>query len=45
MPSYVWVQVWALQEEGVLYVGGRSNRAKFGFNQEMDRVLNEMPEA
>jgi len=38
-------QVWALQEGEVLFVGGRSNRAKFGFNQEMDSVLNEMPEA
>eukprot|EP00242_Pyramimonas_sp_CCMP2087_P013126 CAMPEP_0198213164 /NCGR_PEP_ID=MMETSP1445-20131203/28713_1 /TAXON_ID=36898 /ORGANISM="Pyramimonas sp., Strain CCMP2087" /LENGTH=582 /DNA_ID=CAMNT_0043887775 /DNA_START=261 /DNA_END=2009 /DNA_ORIENTATION=+ len=37
-------QVWALQEGGVLYVGGRSNRAKFGFDQEINNVLEEMPE-
>jgi hypothetical protein len=37
--------VWALQEGGVLYVGGRSNRAKFGFDQEINNVLEDMPES
>ena len=37
-------QVWALEEGGVLYVGGRANRAKLDFEIELDKVLTELPE-
>jgi len=37
-------QVWALQEEGYLYVAGRSNRARIQFRDEMDQVLESVPE-
>ncbi len=37
-------QVWAVQEGTTLYVGGRSNRARFGFEKEMSNVLDSVPE-
>lgn len=38
-------QVWAAQVGGDLVVGGRSNRAKIGFEQEIDEVVEKLPEA
>lgn len=46
MMSYVsHSQVWALQKEGRLYVGGRTNRAQVTFEREMLDILDrlEMP--
>jgi len=37
-------QVWALEENGVLYVGGQANRAKLDFEIELDQVLTDLPE-
>ena len=38
-------QVWALQEGSQLHVGGKTNRALFGFADEYDQMLNTLPEA
>ncbi|KAF8066257.1 CCS1 [Scenedesmus sp. PABB004] len=38
-------QVWALQQGGDVYVVGRSNRSKVLFNNELDAVLDAVPEA
>jgi cytochrome c biogenesis protein len=38
-------QVWAAQAGGDVLVGGRSNRAKFGFERELDAALDGVPEA
>ncbi|KAG9440873.1 hypothetical protein H6P81_021038 [Aristolochia fimbriata] len=37
-------QVWALQDGTAVVVGGKSNRAKIEFSNEMDRLLNNVPE-
>lgn len=37
-------QVWALQSGTSIEVGGRSNRAKLSFVQEMNSVLDQVPE-
>ena len=37
-------QVWAMQEGGMLVVGGKSNRAKLDFERELSVVLEELPE-
>ncbi|CAI5464281.1 unnamed protein product [Closterium sp. Yama58-4] len=37
-------QVWALQVGSTLYVGGKSNRAKLTFEQEINSVLDQVPE-
>lgn len=37
-------QVWGLQEGGSVVVAGRTNRSKFFFDQEMDSVLDAVPE-
>ena len=37
-------QIWALQEGIWLHVGGRTNRAAITFANEMDDMLNEVPE-
>lgn len=34
-------QVWVLEQDGVLYVGGRTNRAQLTFEQEFIEVLEE----
>ena len=36
-------QVWALQNDGKLYVGGRTNRATVMFEQELRNVLVAIP--
>ena len=42
MMSYVsHSQVWALQTEGRLYVGGRTNRAQVAFEREMIEILDQ----
>ncbi|MCG8365568.1 MAG: cytochrome c biogenesis protein, partial [Pseudanabaenales cyanobacterium] len=35
-------QVWALEIEGQLYVGGRTNRAQVTFEQELIGVLDQL---
>jgi cytochrome c biogenesis protein len=38
-------QVWAAQAGGDVLVGGRSNRAKFGFEQELEAVVDAVPDS
>ena len=35
-------QVWALETDGVLYVGGRTNRAQVSFERELLSILDEV---
>ncbi|XP_059653856.1 cytochrome c biogenesis protein CCS1, chloroplastic [Cornus florida] len=37
-------QVWALQDGTAVVVGGKTNRAKFEFPDEMNRLLDRVPE-
>ncbi|GLJ23088.1 hypothetical protein SUGI_0435870 [Cryptomeria japonica] len=37
-------QVWALQEGTSVVVGGKSNRDKLGFQEEMNRIFDSVPE-
>jgi len=37
-------QVWALQEGSYVFLAGRSNRARIGFEIELDAVLDAVPE-
>lgn len=37
-------QVWGLQYGKDVYITGKSNRAIFGFEKELDAVLNAVPE-
>jgi len=37
-------QVWALQQGSTLHVGSRTNRATVSFGQEMELILDAMPE-
>ena len=37
-------QVWATQQGSSVVLGGRTNRAKFGFEQELDAVVDAVPE-
>ena len=37
-------QIWALQQGSSLHVGGRTNRATFTFMQELEDMLQAMPE-
>ena len=37
-------QIWAIQEETGIVVGGKTNRAKEEFRTELDEVLNSVPE-
>lgn len=38
------MQVWALQQGPNVYVVGRSNRSKVLFEQEVDAVIDAVPE-
>jgi cytochrome c biogenesis protein len=38
-------QVWAAQVGGDIVVGGRTNRAKVGFQQELEDLVDRLPEA
>ena len=38
-------QVWALAQEGTLYVGGRTNRAQVAFERELLTLLETLPAA
>jgi hypothetical protein len=38
------VQVWGLQQGGNVYMVGRSNRSKVLFEQELDAVMDSVPE-
>ncbi|MFB2977607.1 cytochrome c biogenesis protein [Microseira sp. BLCC-F43] len=43
MMSYVsHSQIWALQQDGSLYVGGRTNRAQVAFEREMIEILEQL---
>ncbi|MCL1474012.1 cytochrome c biogenesis protein [Argonema antarcticum] len=35
-------QIWALQEDGLLYVGGRTNRAQVAFEREVIDILDRL---
>eukprot|EP00884_Botryococcus_braunii_P008586 jgi/Botrbrau1/17729/Bobra.0166s0150.1 len=37
-------QVWALQEGSAVHVSGKSNRAMFDFQAELERILENVPE-
>ncbi len=37
-------QIWALQEEGLLHIGGRTNRATLAFAGELSNVLDQVPD-
>ena len=37
-------QIWALQQEGLLHVGGRTNRATLAFAGELSNVLDAVPD-
>eukprot|EP00887_Chlorella_sp_A99_P002598 scaffold6.g2598.t1 len=37
-------QVWALQQGGAVLVGGRTNRAKLAFQQEVEELLQRVPD-
>ncbi|XP_020096120.1 cytochrome c biogenesis protein CCS1, chloroplastic [Ananas comosus] len=37
-------QIWALQDGSTVVVGAKTNRAKLEFNQEMNRLLDKVPE-
>lgn len=37
-------QIWALQDGTTLVIGGKTNRAKFEFPDEMNRLLDRVPE-
>ena len=37
-------QIWALQEGNWLHVGGTTNRATLSFTNEMEDMLNDVPE-
>jgi len=36
-------QIWALQRDAKLYVGGRTNRATVMFEQELSNILLALP--
>jgi cytochrome c biogenesis protein len=43
MMSYVsHSQVWALEQQGVVYVGGRTNRAQVAFERELLALLEDL---
>lgn len=37
-------QVWALQQEGLLHIGGRTNRATLAFAGELSNILDAVPD-
>ncbi|ESW03858.1 hypothetical protein PHAVU_011G047800 [Phaseolus vulgaris] len=37
-------QIWALQDGTTVFVGGKTNRAKIEFPEEMNRLLDKVPE-
>ncbi len=37
-------QIWALQEEAMLHVGGRTNRATIAFAGELSTILDSVPD-
>ncbi|KAF6166569.1 hypothetical protein GIB67_005431 [Kingdonia uniflora] len=37
-------QIWALQDGTTVIIGGKTNRAKIEFPEEMDRLLDQVPE-
>jgi cytochrome c biogenesis protein len=38
-------QIWALEKEGKLYVGGRTNRAQVIFEREVVEILDKLAES
>ena len=42
--SYIsYSQIWLLQEENNLYLGGKTNRAQVTFEQELMQIINQIP--
>lgn len=37
-------QIWALERDGQLHVGGKSNRAAVGFSSELNGMLRDVPQ-
>lgn len=37
-------QIWALQEGGLLHIGGRTNRATLAFAGELSGILDQVPD-
>lgn len=37
-------QIWALQDGSTVVIGGKTNRAKLEFSEEMNRLLDKVPE-
>ena len=37
-------QIWALQEQSLLHIGGRTNRATLAFAGELSRILDAVPD-
>ncbi len=37
-------QIWALQEEALLHIGGRTNRATLAFAGELSNILDKVPD-
>jgi len=37
-------QIWALQDGTTVVIGGKTNRAKLEFPNEMNRLLDQVPE-
>ena len=38
-------QIWALEKDGKLYVGGRTNRAQVTFEREVVEILDKLAES
>lgn len=38
------LKIWAIQDGTVVIIGGKTNRAKVEFPDEMDRLLDRVPE-
>lgn len=42
--SYASFQVWALQEGSTVHLGGKTNRAKYTFQDELNEIVDSIPE-
>lgn len=43
-PPLVNLKIWALQDGTTVIIGGKTNRAKGDFPDEMNRLLDQVPE-
>lgn len=39
-----FLQVWALQEGSTVHLGGKTNRAKYSFQDELNEIVDSIPE-